>query len=590
MRLTGYPVSPGIAFGRARVVRTLEVAVQRRPIPPEEAEAEVARLEASLKRSAEQVRLQKEQARPRLTEDLLELYDTHVVILQDPSLLRGASTRIQRDLINAEFALQAVVKDMVHGLLSTGDSYFQERASDLEDLHRQVQEDLAGVAPREVCVWGRDVVVLADALSLTDSGTFHNPSLRAFATEHGGRTSHTAILARSLEIPAVVAVQGLTGIALADVEVIVDGLDGAVILSPSPEERAEYEEKLRAWRQRREGMMAAAREDAYTLDGHRIQITANIDLLPEAEGAVRYGAEGVGLYRSEFLFLDKAPRLPTEEDHATCYARLARDFYPHRVVVRTLDLGGEKYFHGVLEKGEPNPVLGLRAIRICLKRLDIFKPQLRGLLRASTRKNLSILLPFITTLEELLAAREVLQEAKEELRSEGVPFHEDIPLGIMVEVPSCALCIEAFVPYADFFSIGTNDLVQYLMAVDRNNESVAWLHDPLHPAVLRCIAQVCHAAEAAKKPVSVCGEAAADPRMIPLLVGLGVTELSMTPSVLMDAKESVRGLSWNRCHRLARHALKAPTGASVAEMVNHFLRGRAHQPRPKAPAPGEGPA
>jgi phosphoenolpyruvate-protein phosphotransferase (PTS system enzyme I) len=585
MRLAGYPVSPGIAFGRARVVRTQEISVQKRPVPPEEAEAEVARLEGALTRSAEQVRNQKEQARSRMVDDLLDLYDAHVAILQDPALLHGASARIRRDLVNAEFALQAVVKDMVHGLLSTGDSYFQERASDLEDLHRQVQGTLAGTVPQETCIWGRDVVVLADSLSLADSGTFHNPSLRAFATEHGGRTSHTAILARSLEIPAVVAVHGLTGFASPDVEVIVDGLDGAVILDPTAEERAEYEEKVLAWRTRRENMMAGAREDAYTLDGHRIQITANIDLLPETENAVRYGAEGVGLYRSEFLFLEKAPRFPTEEEHAACYARLAEDFYPHRVVVRTLDLGGEKYFHGVLEKGEPNPVLGLRAIRICLKRPDIFKPQLRGLLRASVRKNLSILLPFITTLEELLETRAVLEEVKGELRSEGVPFHEDVPLGIMVEVPSCALCIDAFVPYADFFSIGTNDLVQYLMAVDRNNESVAPLHDPLHPAVLRCIAQVCHAAEVAKKPVSVCGEAAADPRMIPLLVGLGVTELSMTPSVLMDAKESVRGLSWNRCHRLARHALKAPTGRSVEEMVEHFLRGRAAHPRRQVPPP-----
>lgn len=587
MRLTGYPVSPGIAFGRARIVRTTEVSVQRRDLKPEGAEAEVSRLEESLSRTAQNIRHRKEDARARLGEDLLDLFDAHVAILEDPALLHGAASRIRRDLTNAEFALQGVVKDMIYGLLSTGDSYFQERASDLEDLHRQVQAELAGSFPKESCPWGTDVVVLADTLSVADSDTFHNPALRAFATEHGGRTSHTTILARSLEIPAVVAVHGLTESASPEEEVIVDGLEGALVLSPTPEERAEYEEKARAWRHRREAMMASAREDAYTVDGRRIQITANIDLLPEIDNAVRYGAEGVGLYRSEFLFLDRAPRLPTEEEHAACYTRLAEAFYPHRVVVRTLDLGGEKYFHGVLEKDEPNPVLGLRAIRICLKRPDIFKPQLRGLLRASTRKNLSILLPFITTVEELVQARAVLDECKAELRREKVPFHRDVPLGIMVEVPSCALCIDAFVPFADFFSIGTNDLVQYLMAVDRNNDSVASLHDPLHPAVLRCIGQVCHAAETAKKPVSVCGEAAADPRMIPLLVGLGVTELSMTPTVLVDAKEAVRELSWNRCHRLSRHALKAPTGASVAEMVEHFRKGRAHAQRKHTPNPAE---
>ena len=574
MKLHGYPVSAGIAMGKTRILRTREIPVSHRSVEPSEVESEVGRLSKALKLTAGQLKKQKEAAKSRLSPDFLDIFDAHVAILEDPALFHGAASRIRRDQTNAESALLGSVKDMVYGLLSTGDSYFQERASDLEDLHRKVQSNLAGNQPAEQTWSGKNVIVIADMLGISQAGSLEHSQLLAFATERGGKTSHTAILARAMELPAVVGVQGLLENAHPDMEVIVDGISGTVILDPSPEEKNEYVLKSLAWSKRREMILAKAREESRTLDGHRIHLAANIDLLSEIDAGLKYGADGVGLYRSEFLFLEKAPHIPTEEEHFSCYMKLADSFFPNRVVVRTLDLGGDKFFGGVADKGEPNPVLGLRALRFCLKRKDIFKPQVRGILRASARKNIAVLFPFVTTVEELSMAKAELEEAKAELRAEGASFDEHLPVGIMVEVPSCALCAEAFALEVDFFSIGTNDLVQYLLAVDRNNEMVADLFDTMHPSVLKCISHVCASASAKKKPVAVCGEAAADSRMIPLLLGLGVTELSMTSAVLLEAKQTVRNLSYTKCHRLVRHALKASSGKEVSEMVQKFICGK----------------
>jgi len=343
------------------------------------------------------------------------------------------------------------------------------------------------------------------------------------------------------------------------------------VLDPTDEEEEEYRRRAEAYRERRRLVLAHALEEARTIDGHRVLVSANVDLTDEVRSALEVGANGVGLYRSEFLFLDCSPALPTEAQHEAYYDKIAEPFYPHRVVIRTLDLGGEKYFHAVLDKSERNPVLGVRAVRFCLKHPDIFKTQFRGLLRASSRRNVAILIPLITTLEELKESLALLDACKAELRAEGVPFDEDVPVGIMIEVPSAALTAEAFAPFVDFFSIGTNDLIQYLLAIDRNNDSVAHLYDPMHPAVLRGIAGVCAAGNDAGKPVTVCGEVAADPRMTPLLIGLGVTELSMTPSSILDVKERVRNLALKSCVRLAKKAVQAHTGTEVAGLVDRFL-------------------
>ena len=568
MRLKGTAVSPGIAIGSAQLVRVEERPVVRLSIPQAQVEPEVDRLKSAIEAAVRDTEAQKEVARSKLSEDFLAIFDAHIVILKDPMLVNGAVQCIRRDRVNAEFALHSSVQCTVRALLQTEDPYFQERAMDLEDLYRRVMDHLAGPLPQRATWTGDNLVVLAESLTPSEASTLHDVNVTGFATEKGARTSHTAIIARSLEIPAVVGVKGMLQTAEPRRTVIVDGLDGVVVLDPSQEEIDEYTRRAAAYRRHRESIAAHAREEARTVDGHRIVISANVDLPEEIDSAIKAGATGCGLYRSEFLFLKHAPDIPAEHQHAALYEQISAAFYPHRAVIRTFDLGGEKYFHSVMDKRESNPVLGVRAIRFCLRHPEIFTAQLRGILRASVRKNLAVLFPLITTVSELLEARRFLAEAMDALRAEGVPFDEKIPVGAMVEVPACALTAHAFAPHVDFFSIGTNDLIQYLLAIDRNNESVASLYDPLHPAVLQCIQAVCDAASAAGKHVAVCGEAASDPSLIPLFIGMGVEEFSMSPSSILDAKECVRGLSFRQCHKLARRVGKASTGPEAAAILD----------------------
>ncbi len=572
MRLKGTPVSPGFATGSACTFVAQELAIPRYAVPEGERAAEAARLEAALAATTAELHAAKESLRGKVADDLLDLFDVHAVILQDPALLKTARDHIFAGGLNAEYALERAVQTVAAALLASGDTYFQERVVDLEDLHTRVQRHLHGQPSVMAVPCGEARVVLATNLSPSETGNLHHASIAAFATEHGARTSHTAIIARSLEIPAVVGVAGLMAAAAADQRVIVDGVNGLVILDPTAEEEAEYASKAEAYREYRRRIEAEGRREARTIDGHVIRARANIDLEDELHTAMAAGAEGVGLYRSEFLYLQCSPNLPSEEEHAALYTRICEAMYPHRVTIRTLDLGGEKYFHTVLEPEGQNPVLGVRAVRFTLRHPDLFKTQLRGLLRASARKNLAIMFPLITTVDELRACLALLEECKSDLEAQGVTYDPEVPVGIMVEVPSCALTAEAFASEVSFFSIGTNDLIQYLMAIDRNNESVAGLYDPMHPAVLKCIGHVCEVARARGLRVSVCGEVASDPVMTPLLVGLGVTELSMAPAALLEVKAAVRNLSYEKCRRMARRALKAGTGPEVAEIVKSHAR------------------
>jgi phosphotransferase system enzyme I (PtsI) len=576
MILKGTPVSPGFASGSARALVARKLAIPRYVVPEKEREAEAERLCLAIEATTKELESAKEALRGKVEPSLLDLFDAYAVILKDPALLRAARFQISKEGSNAEQALESAIKAMTTALMASQDSYFQEKASDLEDLYSRVQRHLRGAQQETVAPSAEPQVILADNLTPSETGHLHQASVVAFATEHGARTSHTAIIARSLGIPAVVGVAGLMAAAATDQRVIVDGVEGKVILDPTPEEEAEYAKRAEAYRDYRRKIKAGALKEARTIDGHVIRTRANIDLENELQGAIEAGAEGVGLYRSEFLYLERSPNLPTEDDHAALYNRICEALYPHRVTIRTLDLGGEKYFHEVLEPEGQNPVLGVRAVRFTLRHPDIFKVQLRGLLRASARKNIAIMFPLVTTVDELKACISLLNECKAELKAEGVAFDHRIPVGIMVEVPSCALTAEAFLPYTDFFSIGTNDLIQYLMAIDRNNESVAPLYDPMNPAVLRCISHVCESARVKGIPVAVCGEMASDALMAPLLVGLGVTELSMAPEALLDVKAAVRGISYEKCRRMARHALKAGTGAEVAEILESYSRTGRH--------------
>lgn len=572
MRLKGIAASPGIATGAVKLVSAKDEVIPQIAVAEEDVEKELSRLNSALEATARDFEMHRAVAQDRLKEELLEVFDAHLLMLKDPIFVTSVEERIKKEHVNAEFALHAAVQDMIGTLLKSEDPYFRERTIDLENLRRRIHLHLSGKLGSVLCDGEMgDIVILADSLSPTETGLMQDSPIAAFATERGGGTSHTAILARALDIPAVVGVNGLLEQGDACTVAIVDGFEGEVILNPGPEDLHEYNRKAEAYKEQRKRMLSDTRPEARTVDGHRVLVSANIDLVEEVESALEAGANGCGLYRSEFLYLDHVPDLPTEADHVATYTEIARAFYPQRVVIRTLDLGGEKYFQRTLEPGTKNPVLGMRAIRYSLAHRDFFRSQLRGILVASSEKNVAVMFPMVTNLGELLATKVLLEECKEELREKGLPFDEDIPVGIMVEVPSCALTARAFVPHVDFFSIGTNDLIQYLLAIDRNNASVAHLYDALNPAVLKCISAVCEAAESGKRDVSVCGEAAATKEMAPLLIGMGVKELSMSPSSIPEQKEFVRRLSHRACRRLARKALKMDTGHDVSVLVGEFL-------------------
>ena len=381
----------------------------------------------------------------------------------------------------------------------------------------------------------------------------------------GGKTSHTAILAQALSVPAVAGLRDLSLRAKPGDLVILDGELGQVELMPGTAEVARAEQRRSAWLDMEERAAATAKDrPAVTGDGIEIAVRANIEFVSELSNALRFGAQGVGLYRSEFLFLAHSPELPSEDDHYRTYVEIARKVAPYPAVFRTLDLGGEKYFHEVLERTESNPVLGLRAVRFCLRRPDIFRPQLRGLLRAATHENVRIMLPLVTTQAEIADVRAILHEEAEALKRDGVPVRSDPPLGIMIEVPAAAVSADVLARDVDFFSIGTNDLIQYLLAVDRGNESVSYLYQPLHPGVLRLIRFVAEAGHAHGIPVSLCGEMAADPEMVGVLLGLGLRELSVQPRAIPGVRRAIAEIRVGDAQRRAEEALKSAGRAGIA--------------------------
>lgn len=565
MKLKGTPVSQGITIGKAHLISFEEVPIPSYEILENEIDGEVSRFNKSLNLVIEELEKVKEAAAVSINDESLAIFDVHIAILRDPILKRNTISRIIKERKNAEFAFASSIRMVLEVLEKSKDPYFRERVIDIKDLASKVQMRMLGTH-KQHSLDVSDPILVSEQLSPSQTGPFQH-IVKGFITEHGGKTSHTAILARSLEIPAIVGVNGILNSISQGDEIIVDGIDGVVIVNPTTEEKAYYLEKIKSFKEKREKLLSGSRKPSRTIDGHHIKLKCNIELEEELERVSEVGAEGIGLYRSEFLYLKCAPNLPSEEEHYEIYKKIAESVYPYKATIRTLDLGGERYFQKHLAPKEANPVLGLRALRFSLKHYDIFKTQLRGILRASTKRNLEIMFPMVTTIEDLLMAKTVFQEAKESLRRENISFDEEIKVGIMVEVPVCALNTEAFAHNADFFSVGSNDLIQYLMAIDRNNESVATYYDPYHPAFLRLLLFVASTAKRNKIPVSICGESASDPDLIPLFIGLGIDEFSMTPQSILDVKEKIVSLSYKECRKIALEATKAWSGEEVRKIL-----------------------
>jgi len=562
--LQGLGVSAGIAVGRVLRLEPDDFAVAPVAIPRERIEGEIERFHQARARASHEILEVKGRVLEALGEPFAGMMEAQILILDDPSLVAETVRRIRTEGVTAGWALREVVEGYLRRFDTVSDGFFREKGGDLSDVHHRLQRLLRGEPEDTGVVPEGPVVVIARSLAPSDAMALARIGVMGLATDLGGRTSHTAILAQALSVPAVVGLREVTLRARSGDAVIVDGEAGRVVLRPGPPELAQAEERRAAW-QVRESAMASARDlPVVTRDGVEVVIRANIEFVEEVEAALRYGAQGIGLYRSEFLFLARAPEFPTEEEHFLTYREIAEKVAPYPAIIRTLDLGGEKHFHQAHDRNEQNPVMGLRGVRMCLNRPDIFRPQVRGLLRAAASSEVRVLLPLVTTPEEVREVRVILAEEGESLRSQGIPCRVNVPLGIMVEVPAAAQTADILSREADFLSLGTNDLIQHALAIDRENESVADLYEPLHPAVLRMLAFVVRSGKEMGIPVSVCGEMAADPVLTGLLVGLGLRELSVQPRAIAAVREAVRDLDSAEALRFAEEALGLFTAKDIA--------------------------
>jgi phosphotransferase system enzyme I (PtsI) len=560
--LQGMGVSSGVAVGRAFLLHAEPLPVVPDPVPPERVNAEIETFHRACASAARELEALRDQVREEFGERYAGIFDAQKLVLEDPFLVDQTIQRIRIGRVSARWALKEVVAELTRRFHSLDDEYIRERGGELADLQQRLQRLLRGdTADERGLPEEGPVVVVAHSVGPSDAVLLAGKQVAGLATDVGGRTSHTAILAQALSLPAVVGLHDVSRRVRSGDSLILDGDSGQVILGPDPASVAAAE-KRRAASLALESRMARARDlPAITRDGTEIALRCNIELPGEVERAIEFGAEGIGLYRSEFLFLSRAPSLPTDEEHERTYREIGAKFAPHPVVVRTFDLGGEKYFHEVLQPDDVHPVLGLRGIRLCLRRPDIFRPQLRGLVAAAAaHENLRVMLPLVTSADEIREVRVLLQEEARKLEAEGRPARPDLPLGIMVEVPATALAADVLAGEADFFSIGTNDLIQYALAVDRRSDDLAGLYQPTHPAVLRMLKLIVDGAQGWGIPVAICGEMAADPRLVPLLIGLGLRDLSVQPRAVAAVREAVREVDVQEAEQRAQRALADPDG------------------------------
>jgi phosphoenolpyruvate-protein phosphotransferase (PTS system enzyme I) len=563
----GTGVSPGIAIGRALILEQDVGSVYRVPIKEAEIDNEIQRLHSALAATKEALGELKAKVSRSIGDEYASIFDAHLMILGDPGFGDEIESRIVEQKINAEWALQLVKEELEARFESFEDEYLRDRGEDVRDVSESVLKNLLGIAQHDLSEIDHDVIILASDLTPSDTIHFNRRPIVGFATTAGGRTSHTSIIAKSLFMPAVIGVPRVTEVIDNDELVIVDGYEGTLVVNPTPALVEEYRSKVTRHAEYERKLLENKDLAAVTKDGVSISLQANIELIQEAEDALRFGAQGVGLYRSEFLYISKSPDLPNEEEHFELCRGLADAMAPDPVVIRTFDLGGKKLAREVIGTNEDNPVLGLRGLRLCMKHRDMFTTQLRGILRASAYGNIRMMFPLVSGVQELRQAKALLKEVKGELHAEGIPFDPAMKVGIMIEVPAAALMADVLATEADFFAIGTNDLIQYSIAIDRGNENVSYLYEPLHPALLRLLKFVIDSAKAAGIPVSVCGEMAAHPLYAIALIGLGLETLSMNPSTIPVIKNVIRSLRYKDCRKMIEIAMEKKTAQEIEEYI-----------------------
>lgn len=562
--ILGIAASSGIAIAKAFRLEHPEYEITKRSIS--DTDAELAKLESALEISKTELEAIKERTLQEMGAKKAEIFESHLLILNDPELISPVKDKISTEMVNAEFALNEVAAQFVTMFENMKSTYLQERAADMRDVSKRVLNHLMGVNFQSPAEIREEVVIIAEDLTPSDTAQLDRNFVKGFTTNIGGRTSHSAIMARSLEIPAVVGTKEVMEVIQNGDIVIVDGLEGNVIVNPDEATLAEYRAKGAAYEAQVTEWRKLRDEVTVSKDGVHVELAANIGTPNDVAGVLDNGGEGVGLYRTEFLYMGR-DELPSEDVQFNAYKTVLEKMAGKPVVVRTLDIGGDKELPYLVLPKEMNPFLGFRAIRLCLDRQDIFRTQLRALLRASVYGDLRIMFPMIATLMEFREAKAVLLEEKEKLVAEGVAVAENIQLGIMVEIPSTAVLADQFAKEVDFFSIGTNDLIQYTMAADRMNERVSYLYQPYNPSILRLVKMVIDAAHKEGKWTGMCGEMAGDATAIPLLLGLGLDEFSMSASSILPARSQLAKLSKADMQELAAKALDMQTAEQVVELV-----------------------
>ena len=568
--LHGIAASDGIAIAKVYTLTEPDLTVTK--VTVEDSEKEVSRLDDALAASIKDVELIKETALKNLGEEEAQVFDAHLMVLSDPELIGQVKDSITSNKMNAESALKEVTDMFISIFAGMEDNpYMQERAADIRDVSKRVLAHLLGVKIPSPATIKDEVIIVAADLTPSDTAQLNRQYVKAFVTDIGGRTSHSAIMARSLEIPAIVGTKEVTSIAKDGDIIIVDGLAGDVFLNPSEEVIAEYRAKAEAFASQQAEWEKLKDSKTYTKDGHQVELAANIGTPKDLEGVVNNGAEGVGLYRTEFLYMD-SHEMPTEEDQFEAYKAVLEGMNGKPVVVRTMDIGGDKELPYLPLPHEMNPFLGYRAIRISLNEPEMFRTQLRALLRASVYGKLRIMFPMIATLNDFRGAKALLEEEKAKLIAEGVAVSDDIQVGIMIEIPAAAVLAHQFAKEVDFFSIGTNDLIQYTMAADRMNERVSYLYQPYNPSILTLIKHVIDSAHKEGKWAGMCGEMAGDQTAVPLLVGLGLDEFSMSASSVLKTRSLISKLTLSEMQALAAKAInECATVQEVEALVEEAL-------------------
>ncbi|CXL21541.1 phosphoenolpyruvate--protein phosphotransferase [Staphylococcus aureus] len=568
--IKGIAASDGVAIAKAYLLVEPDLTFDKNE-KVTDVEGEVAKFNSAIEASKVELTKIRNNAEVQLGADKAAIFDAHLLVLDDPELIQPIQDKIKNENANAATALTDVTTQFVTIFESMDNEYMKERAADIRDVSKRVLSHILGVELPNPSMIDESVVIVGNDLTPSDTAQLNKEFVQGFATNIGGRTSHSAIMSRSLEIPAIVGTKSITQEVKQGDMIIVDGLNGDVIVNPTEDELIAYQDKRERYFADKKELQKLRDADTVTVDGVHAELAANIGTPNDLPGVIENGAQGIGLYRTEFLYMGR-DQMPTEEEQFEAYKEVLEAMGGKRVVVRTLDIGGDKELSYLNLPEEMNPFLGYRAIRLCLAQQDIFRPQLRALLRASVYGKLNIMFPMVATINEFREAKAILLKEKENLKNEGHDISDDIELGIMVEIPATAALADVFAKEVDFFSIGTNDLIQYTLAADRMSERVSYLYQPYNPSILRLVKQVIEASHKEGKWTGMCGEMAGDETAIPLLLGLGLDEFSMSATSILKARRQINGLSKNEMTELANRAVDCATQEEVIELVNNYVK------------------